>query len=107
MKTGFMIAVLSLMLSGTAVAADVAKGKLSYAVCAACHGQQAEGNEMMGAPKLAGQSPWYMINQLKNYKAGIRGTHEDDTWGQTMQPMAATLATDEDIENVVAYIGTL
>ena len=107
MKAYLFMAVLGMSFCGAAAAADVAKGKASYAICSACHGQNAEGNEAMGAPKLAGQSPWYLVTQLENFKEGIRGSHEDDTWGQTMMPMAMTLATDADIENVVAYIGTL
>lgn len=107
MKSWFILALLGTGFCGGALAADVAKGKASYAMCAACHGANAEGNQATGAPKLAGQSSWYMITQLKNFKAGIRGTHPEDTWGQTMRPMAMTLATDADIENVVAYIETL
>ncbi len=85
---------------------DVAKGKQVYEVCVVCHGEHAEGNEDIGAPKLAGQHPWYLITQLQNFRAGIRGTHDDDDNGQVMQPMAVPLS-DEDIENVVAYISTL
>ena len=29
-------------------------GKAKYKTCAMCHGQKAEGNKMMKAPKLAG-----------------------------------------------------
>ena len=35
-----------------AQAADAAAGKGAYAVCAACHGQNGEGNVAMNAPKL-------------------------------------------------------
>jgi cytochrome c oxidase subunit 2 len=86
---------------------DAAAGAASYAVCAACHGQQAEGNAALNAPKLSGQDPRYLKNQLKKYKAGIRGTHEADVFGRQMQPMAATLVNDAMIDNVLAYIGTL
>lgn len=87
-------------------AGDPDKGKQVFEVCVVCHGEQAEGNEDIGAPKLAGQHAWYLITQLENFRAGIRGTHEDDDNGQVMQPMAVPLS-DEDIANVVAYIGTL
>lgn len=86
--------------------ADVAKGKIKFVVCEACHGEQGQGNEGFGAPKLAGQRDWYLVTQLENFRAGRRGVHEDDENGQVMRPMAMAL-TDEDIENVVAYIGTL
>ncbi len=74
--------------------------------CEVCHGEQAEGNEDMGAPKLAGQHRWYLQRQLENFRAGYRGTHEDDEFGPVMQPMAAMLS-DVDIESVLNYIETL
>jgi cytochrome c oxidase subunit 2 len=86
---------------------DAALGAASYAVCAACHGQQGEGNVALNAPKLSGQDPYYLKKQLKNYKAGIRGTHEADIYGKQMQPMAATLVNDSMIDNVLAHIATL
>jgi cytochrome c oxidase subunit 2 len=89
------------------VAGDAAAGKPLYAVCAACHGPQAEGNPALNAPKLSGQGDWYLKRQLQNFKNGARGTHEKDVFGKMMAPMAATLANDAAIENVVAYIRTL
>jgi cytochrome c oxidase subunit 2 len=87
-------------------AGDPAAGAASYAVCAACHGPQGQGLAALNAPKLAGQDPWYLKEQLRKYKAGIRGTHEDDIFGRQMQPMAATLVNDTLVNNVIAYIGT-
>jgi cytochrome c oxidase subunit 2 len=88
-------------------AGDAAAGKPVYAVCAACHGLQAEGNPALHAPKLSGQGDWYLQRQLKNYKQGARGTHDKDVFGKMMAPMAATLADDAAIGNVSAYIKTL
>jgi cytochrome c oxidase subunit 2 len=85
---------------------DAAAGKPLYAVCAACHGSQGEGNPALHAPKLAGQGDWYLKRQLKYFKQGARGTHEKDVFGKMMAPMAATLADDAAISNVTAYIGT-
>ena len=89
------------------VPGDAAAGKQLFAVCTACHGAQAEGNPALNAPKLAGQADWYLKRQLKNFKEGARGTHEKDVFGKMMAPMAATLADDAAIDNVVAYIKTL
>jgi len=86
---------------------DPVLGAGSYAVCAACHGAQGEGQQALNAPKLAGQDSEYLKEQLRKYKAGIRGTHENDVYGRQMAPMAATLATDAMVDNVLAYIGTL
>ena len=93
--------------SKTQVAGDAAAGAPLYAVCSACHGAQGEGNPALHAPKLAGQSDWYLKRQLKYYKQGIRGTHDKDVFGKMMAPMAATLVDDAAIGNVVAYIKTL
>jgi len=88
-------------------AGDPEAGKALYAVCAACHGAQAEGNPELHAPKLAGQGEWYLQRQLKYFKIGARGTHEKDAFGKMMAPMAATLSDDAAIANVSAYIKTL
>ncbi len=81
-------------------------GAAQYAVCAACHGQQGEGLAALNAPKLSGQSEWYLRNQLWAYKNGLRGTHADDTYGRQMAPMAATLVDEAAIANVAAYVQT-
>ena len=86
---------------------DATVGRASYAVCAACHGAQGEGNQAMNSPKLTGLNGWYIKRQLLNFKSGVRGAHEDDVFGQQMRPMAATLVNDEAINNVIAYINTL
>jgi cytochrome c oxidase subunit II len=86
---------------------DAAAGKALFAVCAACHGAQGEGNPALNAPKLAGQGDWYLKRQLAHYKQGARGTHEKDVFGKVMAPMAATLADGVAINNVAAYIKTL
>ncbi|WDE11258.1 c-type cytochrome [Thalassomonas haliotis] len=86
---------------------DLVKGKALFAGCTACHGSQGQGNEAMNAPQLASQSSWYMKRQLKYYQQGIRGSHQNDQYGQQMAAMAATLSDDKAIDNVLAYIATL
>ncbi|OGA27503.1 MAG: cytochrome-c oxidase [Betaproteobacteria bacterium RIFCSPLOWO2_02_FULL_68_150] len=86
---------------------DAAAGRPLYAVCAACHGAQAEGNPALHAPKLSGQGDWYLQRQLKYFKQGTRGAHDKDVFGKMMAPMAATLGDDTAIDNVSAYIKTL
>ena len=61
----------------------------------------------MHAPKLSGQGDWYLKRQLHYYKNGARGTHDQDVYGKQMAPMAATLADDAAINNVIAYIRAL
>ncbi len=88
-------------------AGDAVAGKASYATCAACHGQEGEGNPAMNAPRLAGLPDWYIARQIDHYKQGIRGAHKDDTFGQQMAPMANVLFDDGAVRNVTAYIDTL
>ena len=89
------------------VSGDAARGATLYAPCAACHGVAGRGNETLAAPALAGQSDWYLVTQLHNYRDGRRGTHKDDVHGATMRPLAATLVDDAAIVDVVAYINSL
>ncbi|RMF59701.1 MAG: cytochrome c oxidase subunit II [Calditrichaeota bacterium] len=86
---------------------DAQHGKALFAVCQTCHGPNAQGNESLHAPKLSGLPDWYIVQQLKKFKAGIRGTHPQDQWGQTMRPMALTLQTEQDMKDVAAYILSL
>ena len=55
------------------VAGDAAAGAPLFAVCAACHGAQAEGNPVLNAPKLSGQQDWYLQRQLQHFKSGALG----------------------------------
>ncbi len=70
-------------------------------------GAKAEGNVAINAPRLADQDDWYLVRQLQNYKKGLRGAHPKDTFGAQMKPMAAMLANDQAINNVVVYIRSL
>jgi len=88
-------------------AGNATVGAAQYVVCAACHGAQGEGLAALNAPKIAGQSAWYLRTQLNNYKSGARGAHPEDTFGKQMAPMAATLVDDAAINNVIAHIQTL
>jgi cytochrome c oxidase subunit 2 len=89
------------------VAGNAAIGAAQYAVCAACHGPDGQGVPAMNAPKIAGQSDWYLKRQILSYKNGLRGVHEDDTFGQQMIGMVATLPDEAAVDNVVAHIATL
>ena len=91
-------------LSNAVEAADAAAGQGAYAVCAACHGQQGEGNVAMNAPKLAGQEPWYVKRQLEAYQAGTRGTASGDSYGMQMRPMAMSVASPAAMDNLLAYM---
>ncbi|HEY7672653.1 MAG TPA: c-type cytochrome, partial [Gammaproteobacteria bacterium] len=86
---------------------NAAVGAGTYAVCAACHGPQGEGNVALNAPKLAGLDSWYMRHQIANFQNGVRGADPQDMYGVQMAPMARTLVNAESVENVLAHIATL
>ncbi len=97
----------ALVLCGTVVSAqDMSRGEDGYKLCASCHGFRGEGNQLVNAPKLAGQEDWYLDRQIKNFRDGIRGGVTDDTHGQAMATMTKGLSSDADIANIVAHIGT-
>ena len=78
----------------------------AYQGCIHCHGEQAEGKLMTGAPALAGQHAAYLERQLNAYRSGIRGTHPDDVQGRQMKPMA-DLLRDDQVALLAAYLSDL
>ena len=87
--------------------ADLERGKQFFQVCVACHGANGEGNQLLNAPANGGQNIWYVMRQLRNFRAGIRGSDPKDLYGIQMRPMAMTLSDDQAVVDVAAYIGTL
>ncbi|PLX61321.1 c-type cytochrome [Sedimenticola selenatireducens] len=66
-----LIAVTSLMVGATAVAADGA-ALYKAKTCWSCHGKDAKTPLMPFYPSLAGQNADYMFNQMKDIKSGAR-----------------------------------
>jgi len=105
---------LTLILSGLLIVTptafaepNLANGEVKFQVCVGCHMPTGAGSKEIGAPRIAGQNHSYELRQLRNFKAGIRGTKPEDTFGAVMRPMALTLPTDQDVEDVIAYFSTL
>ncbi|MFT4886969.1 MAG: cytochrome c553 [Pseudohongiellaceae bacterium] len=86
---------------------DAKNGSALYASCAACHGINGEGNELLGAPALAGRNDWYMARQLKLFMSGDRGGNLDDVYGQQMRAGVQALSSEQDINDVLAYVSTM
>jgi len=87
---------------------DLSAGQSSYATCSTCHGPQGDGNEALRAPPIVHQSDWYLFEQLRKFKAGWRGAHPEDTWGNTMRQGSGVMTLDNQaMLNVVSYIETL
>jgi len=91
----------------TASTINISNGERLYKQCSYCHGKQAQGEFFMNAPKLNNQHAWYLKRQLKYFQQGIRGQHPQDLYGNQMILMSKLLHSDEDINDVVAYVGTL
>ena len=72
-------------------------GKSKASMCMGCHGSTAEGNGQF--PRLAGQHPKYLVQQLKAFKDGSRKSGP-------MQAITSTL-TETDIKALAAYFGSL
>lgn len=74
---------------------DIAAGGAKYAaVCAACHGQDAN-SAVPANPKLAQQHPEYIVKQLQEFKAGKRVS-------PVMQGFAAMLS-EADMKNIASW----
>jgi cytochrome c553 len=76
-------------------------------LCGACHGASAEGNLVLNSPRLAGTDDWYLVEQLRAFRAGERGAHADDRSGKQMRAMSLVLPDDTAIANVVAFVRSL
>jgi cytochrome c553 len=86
---------------------DAARGAALYPLCSTCHGVKGEGLKALNGPALAAQSDWYMLDQLKKFKLGIRGSNPQDIDGIMMRPMSLSLTDDQAIKDVIAHIKTL
>ncbi len=86
---------------------DPDRGKILYTSCAACHGANGEGNQQLFGPAVNRTNDWYLLDQLKKYKSGVRGGNPKDTTGIMMRPMALALPDDQAMQDVVAYMMTL
>ena len=87
----------------TTVKADPDRGKILYAQCANCHGVEAKGKPEMKAPGLLIQEDWFLLDQLRKYKLGLRGNQPGDAFGTLMAASVKTWS-DQDLKDVVAYL---
>ena len=84
------------------------RGEQLFDTCAPCHGDAGEGDEVLGAPAIAGASRWYLATQIDKFKTGQRGYHYMDAEGLRMRPMSRALfAETRDIEAVIEYVYSL
>jgi len=81
-------------------------GAEAYAPCAACHGDDARGDDTLQAPSLLYQDPAYLAAQLRSYRDGVRGGEADAPQAQSMAAMATGL-DDAAIDALIAHIASL
>lgn len=89
------------------VEGDIERGEQLYATCVTCHGADAQGNQELGSPKLTGKQDWYLHKQIMDFRAGARGSDPRDAKSMEMAAFAKTLADEEAVRDVVAYIQSL
>lgn len=86
--------------------ADADRGRAFYTTCVACHGADGGGYADMRAPALTVQGTDYLVRQLRNFRALVRGGAHD-TYGWQMNGRALALPGDRAVRDVAAYIATL
>jgi len=83
-----IVLILSIIYSGITFASDhneLGAAKSLYDKrCSACHGDKAQGNDVLGSPSLTGQSESYILRQLKNFSTGVRGGEGSAPYSQQM-----------------------
>ena len=109
MRLMTVLVTLTMLLSGVKATAEssIEAGKAAYGVCAGCHGDQAQGNEALQAPRLTHLQPVYIAAQLQKFKSGIRGGTGSSPAAMQMAGIAATLADEQAMHDVAAYIVSL
>lgn len=95
----FRAALLScIWIGGAAANADL------YAPCAACHGERAEGQQALGAPRLNHLDPVSLLLQLEAFKRGWRGGEGASVAAKQMASSVALLPSEAAWPELVAWI---
>jgi len=102
-----LMAALTLAPLSAAAEGDPGRGATLYAPCASCHGSNAGGNAALGAPRLTHLTPVYIVAQLDKFRDRLRGGSGATEQAQQMAAMAATLADEQAVYDVAAYIDSL
>jgi cytochrome c553 len=104
----FAILLSSLLVSLPSFAADSAKGEqaLKKNQCASCHGDNYSKSTDNSIPKLAGQHQDYLVQALRQYKAGDNKNAALARNNAIMTGQAKKLS-DSDIDNIAAYLSHL
>jgi len=101
MRATFLLALLTLGISGFVCAQSLEKGKEINATCAGCHGEFGQGGSRGEYPRLAGQGAKYLELQLKAFRARTRVNIPMYPYTQERE------LPDEDIKDIAAYLASI
>ena len=76
--------------------------ELSVAACSACHSPTGQGNAPAGFPALSGQHAEYTLQQLKDFRSGVRQNDDE----AVMRTLVERL-TDKELEALASYVSGL
>jgi len=100
-KTVSYVAVLItclLSVNGVFAVGNIEEGATKSALCHGCHGEKGQAIAP-NFPNLANQKSGYIIKQVIDFQKNYR--HDD-----TMSPMAATVASKQDLSDIAAYFSS-
>lgn len=76
--------------------------EIAVAACSACHSPTGKGNAPAGFPALSGQHAEYTLQQLKDFRSGVR---QND--GSAMMRTVVERLTDKELEALASYVSGL
>ena len=83
---------------------NAARGAELYkSKCGACHGGHGWGNEALYTPRLTIIGDAYLMRQVRNFQAGLRGAHPDAQYGKQMALMAKDVSAEE-LRDIAAFL---
>ena len=95
---------LCMLLAASVTATVAAEGATLYQqkTCASCHGADAKTPILPAYPKLAGQNPDYVFQQLKDIKSGVR----KNTMAAAMSGIMQNV-NEEEMRVIADWLGSL
>jgi len=80
---------------------DLQEGEVMFRQCALCHGQHGQGILGGKYPRIAGLPEYYLLNALRDYKAGRRG------YDAMLVVGGLRTADEQDLADLAGYISDL
>lgn len=74
--------------------------------CMECHRYNGKGEPVFRSAQLIGLQDWYLLSQMKKFRDGRRGAHEDDMDGNKMHRVTETM-TDESFLDIATHLADL